>query len=157
MATTQRQLVRNHLPANSKVFRSSAKLGTLGKVFCPQSNEHKSSGLEIKRAALADSGLGINSLWTLGELLPLSRPSFTGKLRRLDTIIASVSCILWAGIKWLSSSCIHIKVRARTRPWVSWPIDPVFFPHCWVTQADVKRQQLTFTEGYCTPVCLYCI
>lgn len=113
--------VRNHLPATQKSSGVQQGWGHLARSSIPRVSG-KSSGLEVKEWVLAHRGLAMNSLWTLGEPLPLSRSNFTQKMRSQDQILASLFCILWAGINGSTLMQLCKGERAWTKPSLLTPL-----------------------------------
>lgn len=73
--------------------------GHLARSSVPRVTTGRALGWKSREWVLAHPGLEMNSLWILGETLPLSRSNFTQKMSSLDQIPASMSGILRFGIK----------------------------------------------------------
>lgn len=91
--------VRNHLPANPEVLSAQQGWRHLTRSSVPRVTMGRALDWKSREWVLPLPGLDMNSLWTLGEPLPLSRSNFTQKMSSLDQMPVSMSCILWFGIK----------------------------------------------------------
>lgn len=102
MATTQRQLVRNHVLANLTSSGLQKIWGHLARSSVSKVMMRRALGYNSREWVLADLGLDMNSLRPLSKPLLLAGPNCICKIKRPDKILTSVFCILRVGIKRLS-------------------------------------------------------
>lgn len=150
--------VRNHF-CQLEVLRCSARLGTLGKVLCPQSNNRKSSGLEVRR-------VGTGPSWREYDELP---EDFGGASSSLEVQFLSENEQLgpntWShvlhSVIWDRGSQVHAPMwgwEPAPHPVSPDPTDPVLFPQRWFPRVGHVNSHHPHAQGSCCmPACLYSV